>query len=235
MASSYYKLDISERTETRSKGSKVLRREGLIPGVLYYSGEKNVNITVDKSALFHAMQSGQRIFEIDQDGESQYTMIKELQYHPVTDVIIHIDLMRVRRSEKITISVPLVLVGEAIGIKEGGVLSQSMTQIEISCFPTDVPEHIEIDIEDLEMNSARSVTDIKIDNEDIEIVSDKNLNVVSITPPAAEEEPEIEELEDEEGELEGEEGAEGAEGDEGAAAGQEGDPKDRSEEQSGES
>ena len=235
MASSYYKLDISERTETRSKGSKALRREGLIPGVLYYSGEKNVNITVDKSVLFHAMQSGQRIFEIDQDGESQYTMIKELQYHPVTDVIIHIDLMRVRRSEKITISVPLVLVGEAIGIKEGGVLSQSMTQIEISCFPTDVPEHIEIDIEDLEMNSARSVTDIKIDNEDIEIVSDKNLNVVSITPPAAEEEPEIEELEDEEGELEGEEGVEGAEGDEGAAAGQEGDPKDRSEEQSGES
>ena len=235
MASSYYKLDISERTETRSKGSKVLRREGLIPGVLYYSGEKNVNITVDKSVLFHAMQSGQRIFEIDQDGESQYTMIKELQYHPVTDAIIHIDLMRVRRSEKMTISVPLVLVGEAIGITEGGVLSQSMTQIEISCFPTDVPEHIEVDIEDLEMNSARSVTDIKIDNEDIEIVSDKNLNVVSITPPAAEEEPEIEELEDEEGEVEGEEGAEGEEGDKGAAAGQEGDPKDRSEEQSGES
>jgi len=180
------------------------------------------------------MQSGQRIFEIDQDGESQYTMIKELQYHPVTDAIIHIDLMRVRRSEKMTISVPLVLIGEAIGIKEGGVLSQSMTQIEISCFPTDVPEHIEIDIEDLEINSARSVADIKIDNEDIEIVSNTNLNVVSITPPAAEEEPEIEELEDEEGEGEME-GEEGAEGDEGATTGQEGDPKDRSEEQSGES
>ena len=230
MASSYFKLDISERIETGTKGSKALRREGSIPGVLYYSGEKNVNITVDKSVLFHAMQSGQRIFEIDQDGESQYTMIKELQYHPVTDAIIHIDLMRVRRSEKMTISVPLVLIGEAIGIKEGGVLSQSMTQVEISCFPTDVPEQIEIDIEDLEINSARSVADIKIDNEDIEIVSNTNLNVVSITPPAAEEEPEIEELEDEEGE--GIEGAEGAEGDEGAATGQEGDAKDRSEEQS---
>ena len=229
MASSYFKLDISERTETGTKGSKALRLEGSIPGVLYYSGEKNVNITVDKSVLFHAMQSGQRIFEIDQNGESQYTMIKELQYHPVTDAIIHIDLMRVRRSEKMTISVPLVLIGEAIGIKEGGVLSQSMTQIEISCFPTDVPEHIEIDIEDLEINSARSIADIKIDNEDIEIVSNTNLNVVSITPPAAEEEPEIEELEDEEDEIEGEEG------DGGAATGQEGDPKDQSEEQSGES
>jgi large subunit ribosomal protein L25 len=232
MASSYFKLDILERTKTGTKGSQALRREGSIPGVLYYSGENNVNITVDKSVLFHAMQSGQRIFEIDQDGESQYTMIKELQYHPVTDAIIHIDLMRVRRSEKMTISVPLVLIGEAIGIKEGGVLSQSMTQIEISCFPTDVPEHIEIDIEDLEINSARSVADIKIDNEDIEIVSNTNLNVVSITPPAAEEEPEIEELEDEEGEGEGEEGAEA---DDGATTEQEGDPKDRSKEQSGES
>jgi len=230
MASSYFKLDILERTKTGTKGSQALRREGSIPGVLYYSGENNVNITVDKSVLFHAMQSGQRIFEIDQDGESQYTMIKELQYHPVTDAIIHIDLMRVRRSEKMTISVPLVLIGEAIGIKEGGVLSQSMTQIEISCFPTDVPEHIEIDIEDLEINSARSVADIKIDNEDIEIMSNTNLNVVSITPPAAEEEPEIEELEDEEGE-----GEEGAEADDGATTEQEGDPKDRSKEQSGES
>ena len=234
MVSSYFKLDISERTETGTKGSQVLRREGAIPGVLYYSGETNVNITIDKSVLFHAMQSGQRIFKIDQDGESQYTMIKELQYHPVTDAIIHIDLMRVRRSEKMTISVPLVLIGEAIGIKEGGVLSQSMTQVEISCFPTDVPEHIEIDIEDLEINSARSVADIKIDNEDIEIVSNTNLNVVSITPPAAEEEPEIEELEDEEGEGEVE-GEEGAEGDDATATRQEDDPKDRSEEQSGES
>ena len=227
MVSSYFKLDISERTETGSKGSKALRSEGSIPGVLYYSGEKNVNIAIDRSVLFHAMQSGQRIFEIDQDGQSQYTMIKELQYHPVTDAIIHIDLMRVRRSEKMTISVPLVLIGEAIGINEGGVLSQSMTQVEISCFPTDVPEQIEIDIEDLEINSARSVADIKIDNEDIEIVSNTNLNVVSITPPAAEEEPEIEELEDEEGE-----GIEGEEGEEGAATEQEGDAKDRSEEQS---
>ena len=66
-----------------------------------------------------------------------------------------------------------------------------MTQVEISCFPTDVPEQIEIDIEDLEINSARSVADIKIDNEDIEIVSNTNLNVVSITPPAAEEEPAV--------------------------------------------
>ena len=214
MASSYYKLNI---TRTRTKGAKTLRREGLIPGILYYAGETNVNISVDKLVLYHALQSGQHIFEIELDGDTQFTMIKELQYHPVTDEVLHIDLMRVRRSEKMTIFVPLVLVGEAVGVKEGGVLSQSMTQIEISCFPTDVPDQIELNIDDLEMNSSKSVTDITLDNEDIEILSAKELNIVSVHPPAAEEEPEVEELEGEELE-EGEEGEEGAEGETGEAS-----------------
>ena len=143
MPSSYYKLDIASRKEIRTKGAKKIRSKGFVPGVLYYAGEETLNISIEKSILFRAIQSGQRIFEIKQGGESQYTMIKQIQYHPVTDDIIHIDLMRVRRSEKMTISVPIVLIGEAIGVKEGGVLSQSMTQIEISCYPTDVPEKIE--------------------------------------------------------------------------------------------
>ena len=213
MASSYYKLNIADRTRTRTKGAKTLRREGLIPGILYYAGETNVNISVDKLVLYHALQSCQHIFEIELDGNTQFTMIKELQYHPVTDEVLHIDLMRVRRSEKMTIFVPLVLVGEAVGVKEGGILSQSMTQIEISCFPTDVPDQIELNIDDLEMNSSKSVTDITLDNEDIEILSAKELNIVSVHPPAAEEEPEVEELEGEELE-EGEEGAEGKPSDE---------------------
>ena len=217
MASSYYKLNIADRTRTRTKGAKTLRREGLIPGILYYAGATNVNISVDKLVLYHALQSGQHIFEIELDGNTQFTMIKELQYHPVTDEVLHIDLMRVRRSEKMTIFVPLVLVGEAVGVTEGGVLSQSMTQIEISCFPTDVPDQIELNIDDLEMNSSKSVTDITLDNEDIEILSAKELNIVSVHPPAAEEEPEVEELEGEELE-EGEEGEEGAEGETGEAS-----------------
>ena len=204
MASSYYKLDITDRTQIRTKGSKALRREGIVPGVLYYAGEANVNISVDKMVLFHALQSGQRIYEIEQKGDTQFTMIKELQYHPVTDEVIHIDLMRVRRSEKMTISVPLVLVGESDGVKEGGILSQAMNQIEISCFPTDVPENILLNIEDLEMNSSKSVAVISLDNDDIEILSAQDINVVSIHMPAAEEEPEVEDIGDEEG-VEGEE------------------------------
>ncbi len=198
MASSYYKLDVLNRTELRSKSVRALRKKGFIPGVLYYAGEENVNISIEKSVLFHAMQSGQRIFEVDQEGDSQYTMIKQLQYHPVTDEVIHIDLMRVRRSEKITISVPLVLIGESIGVKEGGVLSQSLNQVEISCFPTDVPEQIELNIEELELNSAKNVGDLELNLEDVDIVTDPSLNIVSITPPAAEEEVVAETDDDEE-------------------------------------
>ena len=181
MPSSYYKLEISDRVDLRKKGSNALRKKGIIPGVLYYTGEDNVNIEIDKSVLFHAMQSGQRIFEIDQDGESQYTMIKEVQYHPVTDEVIHIDLMRVRRSEKMTIIVPLILVGDSKGVKEGGLLSQSINQLEISCFPTDVPEQIELNVEDLELSSSMSVSDIKLENEDIEIITEKEVNIVTVS------------------------------------------------------
>ena len=197
MASTYYKLEIKNRNKTRTKGSKDLRRSGIIPGILYYAGEENVNISIDKSVLFHAIQSGQRIYEINQNNNKQYTMIKELQYHPVTDEIIHVDLMRVRRSEKMTIAVPLVLVGESIGVKEGGVLSQSLNQIEISCYPTDVPEKIELNIENIELNSSRNVGDLEIDIDDVDIITDPSLNVVSVTPPAVEEDVVEEGVDDE--------------------------------------
>ena len=138
-------------------------------------------------------------------------MIKDLQYHPVSDEVIHIDFMRVRRSEKIKISVPLVLVGDAIGIKEGGLLFQSMNQIEIECFPTDVPEKIDLDISKLEINNSYSVVDIKISNDDISIISASELNVVSINTPSIEEElepdedkiTEGEEIESDEGDAKG--------------------------------
>jgi large subunit ribosomal protein L25 len=196
MSSSYYKLEVSERTKLKTKGVKLLRRKGLIPGVLYYSGEKNVNIEVDKSILFHAMQSGQRIFEIEQEGKSQFTMIKQVQYHPVTDEVVHLDLMRVRRSEKMTITVPLVLIGDAKGVKEGGILSQSINQLEINCFPTDVPEQIELNVEDLELNSSMNISDIKLKNDDIEIITDGEVNIVNISKLVEEEAAEVDETSD---------------------------------------
>ncbi len=196
MASSYYKLNIKERTTTGGKFARAMRREGKVPAILYYAGTENVNLSIDSGDLFHALHSGQHIFEIETGGETQFAMIKQMQYHPVTDDVVHLDLMRVRRSEKISITVPLVLEGEAIGVKEGGVLSQQLMSVEINCFPTDVPEQITVDISELELNASLSIADVSTGNDDIEIVTSDDINVASIHPPAAEEEPETD-LEDE--------------------------------------
>ena len=208
MGASYYKLDIEHRKVVGKKATKALRKGGKVPSVLYYKGEEPLSLYVDKQLLYKAMKSDQRIYEIDINSESQYVMIKEIQYHPVTDEVIHLDFMRVRRSEKITISVPIILVGKSIGVTEGGILTQSMNQIEISCYPTNVPDHIEVNIDDLVLNASISVADISIDDGDVEIISPDNLNVASVITPREEEEPVLSD-EDESGEA-----TESAEGDE---------------------
>ena len=136
MATSYYKLDIEIRESVGKKSTKAIRRDGKIPSTLYFKGDEPESIAIDKIKLYQALKSDQRVYEVELGGESQYVMVKAVQYHPVTDEIIHLDFMRVRRSEKMTISVPLVLVGKPIGVVEGGILSQALNQIEISCFPT---------------------------------------------------------------------------------------------------
>ena len=188
MATSYYKLDIESRESVGKKSTKAIRREGKIPSTLYFKGEEPESIAIDKIKLYQALKSDQRVYEVELSGESQYVMVKAVQYHPVTDEIVHLDFMRVRRSEKMTISVPLVLIGKPIGVTEGGILSQSLNQIEISCFPTNVPEQIEVSIDNLGLNESISIADVSVDDEEIEILSASDISVASIITPVVEEE-----------------------------------------------
>jgi len=188
MATSYYKLDIETRESVGKKSTKAIRRDGKIPSTLYFKGDEPESIAIDKIKLYQALKSDQRVYEVELGGESQYVMVKAVQYHPVTDEIIHLDFMRVRRSEKMTISVPLVLVGKPIGVVEGGILSQALNQIEISCFPTNVPDQIEVNVDKMELNSSISVANVSTDDEDVEILSSSEINVATITAPSAEKE-----------------------------------------------
>tara|TARA_B110000014_G_scaffold143039_1_gene99289 strand:- start:387 stop:1079 length:693 start_codon:yes stop_codon:yes gene_type:complete len=189
MGTSYYKLSIENRKVVGKKATKGLRKSGKVPSVLYFKGEDPMSLSVEKKAFYKAIKSDQRIYEMEINSESQYVMIKEIQYHPVTDEVIHVDFMRVRRSEKMTISVPIILVGKSIGVTEGGILSQSLNQIEISCFPTNVPDQVEVNVEHLEINSSVSVADVSIDDEDIEILSAHDISIASVNAPKEEEEP----------------------------------------------
>jgi len=191
MATSYYKLDIEIRESVGKKSTKAIRRDGKIPSTLYFKGDEPESIAIDKIKLYKALKSDQRVYEVELDGESQYVMVKAVQYHPVTDEIIHLDFMRVRRSEKMTISVPLVLIGKPIGVVEGGILSQALNQIEISCFPTNVPDQIEVNVDKMELNSSISVADVSTDDEEVEILSSSEINVATITAPSAEKEEEV--------------------------------------------
>jgi len=188
MATSYYKLDIETRESVGKKSTKAIRRDGKIPSTLYFKGDEPESIAIDKIKLYQALKSDQRVYEVELDGESQYVMVKAVQYHPVTDEIIHLDFMRVRRSEKMTISVPLVLVGKPIGVVEGGILSQALNQIEISCFPTNVPDQIEVNVDKMELNSSISVADVSTDDKEVEILSSSEINVATITAPSVEKE-----------------------------------------------
>jgi large subunit ribosomal protein L25 len=207
MAQQYEQLNIADRTETGGRSARSIRNSGLIPVNYYYKGEENINLTVIQNEFLKSMRSGHRIFKVDLKGSTQYVMVKEIQYHPVTDDVIHIDLMRVRRDEKMTISVSLELIGSSVGVKEGGVMMQNLTSIEISCLPADVPENITVDISDLELNANLNVEDLEI-SEELEVLTSGDISVVSCQPPKEEVEEEVEEeLELEEGETpEGEEG-----------------------------
>lgn len=187
----YEKLEIINREQVGSQVAKILRKEGKIPANFYYSGEENLNLAIDKKVFRKAIHTGQHVFEVELNSKTQYVMIKEVQYHPVTDEIIHIDLMRVRRDVKMTLSVPIILEGTASGVKEGGILTQNLTTLEISCLPSDVPDHIVVDVSEFEMNHVMNVGEIKVED-NIEIITSADMDVLAVIPPKEESlEPEI--------------------------------------------
>ncbi|MEE8335659.1 MAG: 50S ribosomal protein L25 [Candidatus Neomarinimicrobiota bacterium] len=192
---SYYNLDIEPREKLGARSARALRRAGKIPINYYYHGEKNENFSIDKKAFYHAFHSGQHVFQMMVNKEEVYAMIKALQYHPVTEEVIHLDLMRVRRGEKMIFTLPLIFEGESAGVAEGGILSHLINSVEIECLPTEVPENIIVDVTDLEMNSVMTAADITIP-EGMSLITPEETTIATIAPPRAEEEvEEVEELE----------------------------------------
>ena len=196
---SFFKLNLEPRSKTRNAAARSLRRNGKIPVNYYYGGEDNQNMSIDKKVLHQAIQTGQHVFEIELDGNTVYVTVKEAQYHPVTEEIIHLDLLRVRRDVKMKFSIPLNLIGNSVGAVEGGIVSQSANLIDIECFPTDVPDSIDVDITNLELNGAVFASDIEL-HADTELLSPEDTTIAVCAAPKAEAEVVAPEEEIEEGE-----------------------------------
>jgi len=201
-------LSAISRADTGKKISKQLRREGKIPAVYYAHSEKSVSLILDEKEMMEVVSNSTGLINLSIDKKkAKKCIVKEIQFDPIKNRPIHVDMMGVRLKEKVTMSVPVVLRGEPIGVKEqGAVLAQAVYDLEVSCLPLDIPENIEIDVAELRLGDSIHVKDLSLDK--IEILNDPEVVLASVTTvrgPEIEEEVVVEGEELEEAEEETEE------------------------------
>lgn len=213
------KIELNAKTRTTKGNSpaRAMRREGRVPAVLYGPNTEPAMMSLDAHDLELIIKGGglgRSIFNLHVDGAKTGTpvMIKELQSHPVSNELLHIDLYKVSMDREVRVAVPVVTTGKSIGVEAGGLLQIIRRELEVACRPDNIPESIVIDITDLDIGHSVHVEDIETP-ENVEIPHDVNFTVLTVSSPKQEEEVE-EEVEGEEGEeveaAEGESAAEEA-------------------------
>ena len=204
-------LALQGRTPEGSRSARRLRRQGLVPGVIYGGGADPLAFEVDERELRHALAARGAVLEVSIDGaQATPAIVKDVQRHPVRGDAVHIDLLRVRMDQPIHTTVALELVGADVapGVVEGGVLSQETRELNIEALPGDIPDSIVHDVSTLELNATVTLSAVAAPP-GVQLLDDLEETVIAtITPPTAE--PVEEEIETET-ELVGEEGVEGEE------------------------
>ena len=199
-------FELVARIRARSGSNLVrrLRREGDVPAVIYGGGKDSVHIAINHDVLFHSLEKEEfhsAIIIINTDGKKEQAILRDVQRHPYKINIMHADFQRIDDTKILTMSLPIHFMGadECIGVKTGGgIISHLMNDVEISCLPKDLPESIELDISNLDLNESLHLSDIKLP-EGVDITTlmhDENNEhdyaVVSVLPPRIEVEPEDE-------------------------------------------
>ena len=218
--SKFEKLNVDIRKEHGTSAARRARLQNKVPAVVYHSGVEATPLSVDKISLNKALRTGQMIFEVNVEDKNQFVLVKEIQYHPVTDEIMHIDFQKAKEDEKISLEVAIRSTGEAQGVKLGGLLVQMLNSVTVKCKPAEIPEFLEIDVTDMEMNTNLFVKDITLP-EDVEMITAEDIAVVSVQEPKEEKEEEVveaaemdeaEESSSDQEEAQGEESGDSAEG-----------------------
>lgn len=194
-----FKIKAEKREIFGKNASRRLRREGMIPAILYGGDSSNVPLTLKKLDVFMILRSDtgeNTVFQVSFDSEIRDVMIKELQRDPVTDEILHADFIHIAMDKAIRVSVPVVSVGEAVGVKtEGGFVDFITREVEIECLPKDIPEQIEIDMSGLHLRQSLKAEDITLP-EGVKLITSSDTILVLIEVPLKEEEIEVEEEEE---------------------------------------
>jgi large subunit ribosomal protein L25 len=213
MAAARETLKAAPRTEFGSRTSRRLRREGLVPGVVYAGGSEARAFQVAEREVRTVLSGGQALFDLELDGSKKVpVVVKEQQLHPVRGSLEHIDLQEVKLDEEIQAEVAVELEGAdtAPGVKEGGVLEHVTREVTVEALPTEIPERLVADVSEMEINDTIQLAVISIP-EGVKLVADdpEEITIATLSPPRVEEEPEPEV--EEEAELVGEEGEEAPE------------------------
>ena len=195
-----------ERQGVGKGPNRRLRTQGKIPAVLYGPGLETLSVSVESRDVDQILCSDtghNTIFKLQVGSNSTDVLIRDYQLDPVKGTLLHADFHAVALDQKMTFAVPVQPVGTASGVTAGGVLDIALREIELECFPSDVPDHIPVDVTELEIGDSVRVEALQIDLSKLSLLSDPNLVILSIVPPHIEEEPEIipEEEELEEPEL----------------------------------
>src|SRR5579862_1363231 len=169
---------------TKNKARRV-RRDGKIPAVVYGAGKDSLSISVDPRVVTRILNSDtghNTIFDLAlKDGERTKAMIVDWQYEPIKGKLLHIDLKRIALDKVLRVSVPIVLVGEAAGVKqEGGIMEQMLREVEIECLPGDIPSHIDADVSQLTFGKVLRVSELP-HSEKLKFITDANQPVAHVT------------------------------------------------------
>jgi large subunit ribosomal protein L25 len=227
MAADSTSLSLTARAPEGSRSARRLRREGLVPGVLYGTDIEPQHFSVDGRILRNTLAHSGAILQVSLDGGADApVLVKDVQRHPVRGEAMHVDLLRVNMSETLHTSVMVDLVGadEAPGVKDGGVLSQETREVNIEALPGDIPETIEYDVSGMQINETLTLASLTAPN-GVKFLDDPETTIASITPPTAE--PVDDEIETETGVV-GEAAQAQAQGDTAGEAEQKADAADES-------
>ncbi|MFY9676406.1 MAG: 50S ribosomal protein L25 [Terriglobales bacterium] len=174
--------------QTREAGNKNAARRvrvgGKIPAVVYGAGKDTTTVAVDPRQvlrILHSESGHNTIFDLALDSDRVKAMIVDWQFEPIKGRLLHVDLQRIAMDKKLTVTVPIVLKGEAAGVKqEGGILEQILREIEIECLPADIPKSIEVDISHLTFGVEVRVKDLA-QNEKLKFLTDPNQMIAHVT------------------------------------------------------
>src|SRR6266511_2977182 len=182
-------LAAKPRTSTGKGGARQARFQGKVPAVIYGHGRDTQPLELEAKALEKALQGvepASTIIELAVDGKAVKTLIREIQRHPLRPDIIHVDFYEIHAEEKVTLKVPVHLVGNPDGVRNaGGVLDQVTREVEIEVLPDNIPDRVELDVTALKIGDSLHVRDLQIPQ--ATILTSADLTIATVVPPRAEE------------------------------------------------